>query len=586
MNRYNYLLTERKWQERWKAQTAFDSEHKQKLIAGNTIPDSLPLHMGHARGVVALDVLVRFYQMHGYSVSWSLGLPFLAFPEASEGSELVLSNLKQAQQSLLQIGLHCSFEDPEAVQRKVYEFSRWFFLAMWQNGLVYGRPSGDSCPFCGNVFSAEVVSKGICTQCGSSAFDWYADFSPYAETLQSDLLVSSQSDGMAVRPWRISGQSSVPIPLILCPTCGVVAEDVVTRSSGSECGPDGSFGFVGDEALCPICGRVAAKETKTLDRSFVECITLLYLAGSKEGIDGDYRNVPGSFDIFAGSISWARKDYLHLRSLTSLMHDGDEGCKIEPVKRLVVVGHTKFSSEGAKRDADLQRMLKIYGADTCRWHLMFYAPLDRDITWSDEAIEGSYRFICRVWRLVHAVVVASEANKAKAVRANDEQENMLKESLCRTAQEIAEITNGSTRLNFVCSLLMTLANQIEEYMKSREGDLDLELLLDAASILVKMLYPFIPHAAAELWEVLGGSEEGLVFGWPDLEMDFQCSRNIEIVVQINGKKRAMISVSSSASREEIEKAAIANPRIQQLISDSEVHKIVVVPGEVVNIVAG
>ena len=109
---------------------------------------------------------------------------------------------------------------------------------------------------------------------------------------------------------------------------------------------------------------------------------------------------------------------------------------------------------------------------------------------------------------------------------------------------------------------------------------------DAASILVKMLYPFIPHAAAELWEVLGGSEEGLVFGWPDLEMDFQCSRNIEIVVQINGKKRAMISVSSSASREEIEKAAIANPRIQQLISDSEVHKIVVVPGEVVNIVAG
>jgi len=120
MNRYNYLLTERKWQERWKAQTAFDSEHKQKLIAGNTIPDSLPLHMGHARGLVALDVLVRFYQMHGYSVSWSLGLPFLAFPEASEGSELVLSNLKQAQQSLLQIGLHCSFEDPEAVQRKVY----------------------------------------------------------------------------------------------------------------------------------------------------------------------------------------------------------------------------------------------------------------------------------------------------------------------------------------------------------------------------------------------------------------------------------------------------------------------------------
>ena len=123
-------------------------------------------------------------------------------------------------------------------------------------------------------------------------------------------------------------------------------------------------------------------------------------------------------------------------------------------------------------------------------------------------------------------------------------------------------------------------------MKSREGDLDLELLLDAASILVKMLYPFIPHAAAELWAVLGGSEEGLVFGWPDLEMDFQCSRNIEIVVQINGKQRAMISVSSSASREEIEKAAIANPRIQQLISDSEVHKIVVVPGEVVNIVAG
>ena len=192
----------------------------------------------------------------------------------------------------------------------------------------------------------------------------------------------------------------------------------------------------------PICGRVAARDK---DSGPVICGVhySLYLAGSKEGIDGDYRNVPGSFDIFAGSISWARKDYLHLRSLTSLMHDGDEGCKIEPVKRLVVVGHTKFSSEGAKRDADLQRMLKIYGADTCRWHLMFYAPLDRDITWSDEAIEGSYRFICRVWRLVHAVVVASEANKAKAVRANDEQENMLKESLCRTAQEIAEITNGA-----------------------------------------------------------------------------------------------------------------------------------------------
>ena len=246
MNRYNYLLTERKWQERWKAQTAFDSEHKQKLIAGNTIPDSLPLHMGHARGLVALDVLVRFYQMHGYSVSWSLGLPFLAFPEASEGSELVLSNLKQAQQSLLQIGLHCSFEDPEAVQRKVYEFSRWFFLAMWQNGLVYGRPSGILARSAATFSALKSYQRASALQCGSSAFDWYADFSPYAETLQSDLLVSSQSDGMAVRPWRISGQSSVPIPLILCPALRRGGGRCCHPLIWLGCGPDGSFGFVGD----------------------------------------------------------------------------------------------------------------------------------------------------------------------------------------------------------------------------------------------------------------------------------------------------------------------------------------------------
>lgn len=406
-----------------------------------------------------------------------------------------------------------------------------------------------------------------------------------------------------LRDWLISRQRywGAPIPIIYCPHCGevLVPEDQlpvrlpedVSFTAGAKSPLATSEEFV--HCKCPKCGADATRETDTMD-TFL-CSSWYYLRytdahNDKMPFDKELNNYWGPVDQYIGGIEHAILHLLYSRFFVKVLRDAGLVDYDEPFSNLLTQG--MVIKDGAKMSKSLgnvvspEEILSKYGADTARLFILFAAPPERELEWSDQGVEGSFRFLNRIWRIVQAF----EAVLAQKVTEYDHSNlNEADKDLRRVLHSsIKKVTNDiETRFNFntAISTMMELVNALYAY-KEAAKEPNSGLIYEAISDLIKMMSPFVPHITEELWRgAIDANSSVHEQSWPECDEEALKVDNVEIVLQVNGKVRGRLTVPAEVTKEELEKIAMADANVQAHIGDATVRKVICVPGRLVNIVA-
>ena len=406
-----------------------------------------------------------------------------------------------------------------------------------------------------------------------------------------------------LRDWLISRQRywGAPIPIIYCPHCGevLVPEDQlpvrlpedVSFTAGAKSPLATSEEFV--HCKCPKCGADAIRETDTMD-TFL-CSSWYYLRytdahNDKMPFDKDVNNYWGPVEQYIGGIEHAILHLLYSRFFVKVLRDAGLVDYDEPFSNLLTQG--MVIKDGAKMSKSLgnvvspEEILSKYGADTARLFILFAAPPERELEWSDQGVEGSFRFLNRIWRIVQAfeAVLAqkvTEYDHSNLSEADKDLRRVLHSSIKKVTNDI------ETRFNFntAISTMMELVNALYAY-KEAAKEPNAGLIYEAISDLIKMMSPFVPHITEELWRgAIDANSSVHEQSWPECDEEALKVDNVEIVLQVNGKVRGRLTVPAEATKEELEKIAMADANVQAHIGDATVRKVICVPGRLVNIVA-
>lgn len=406
-----------------------------------------------------------------------------------------------------------------------------------------------------------------------------------------------------LRDWLISRQRywGAPIPIIYCPHCGevLVPEDQlpvrlpedVSFTAGAKSPLATSEEFV--HCKCPKCGADATRETDTMD-TFL-CSSWYYLRytdahNDKMPFDKELNNYWGPVDQYIGGIEHAILHLLYSRFFVKVLRDAGLVDYDEPFSNLLTQG--MVIKDGAKMSKSLgnvvspEEILSKYGADTARLFILFAAPPERELEWSDQGVEGSFRFLNRIWRIVQAFETVLEQKVTEYDHSNlTEADKDLRRVL---HSSIKKVTNDiETRFNFntAISTMMELVNALYAY-KEAAKEPNSGLIYEAISDLIKMMSPFVPHITEELWRgAIDANSSVHEQSWPECDEEALKVDNVEIVLQVNGKVRGRLTVPAEATKEELEKIAMADANVQAHIGDATVRKVICVPGRLVNIVA-
>jgi leucyl-tRNA synthetase len=253
----------------------------------------------------------------------------------------------------------------------------------------------------------------------------------------------------------------------------------------------------------------------------------------------------------------------------------------------VVTGNILKMSKSKKNVVDPEDLIRRYGADTVRMFCLFASPPERDLEWSDQGVEGSFRFLHRVWRLVDEN--ADALRKAASYDGGEALAGPLKDLHRRTHQTIKKVTGDIEdrfHFNTAISAVMELVNDLNRILGGEEpkGDLAWSVIREAVEAVIVLLSPVAPHMTEELWRVLGHIRSLLTVPWPRYE---EAALEVEtrlVVIQVNGKVRGRIEVPASWSDKEIEEEALKNERVKAFIGDQAIKRVIIVRNKLVSIV--
>lgn len=406
-----------------------------------------------------------------------------------------------------------------------------------------------------------------------------------------------------LRDWLISRQRywGAPIPIIYCPHCGEVLvpeEELPVRlpedidfNAGAKSPLATSESFL--HCKCPKCGADAVRETDTMD-TFL-CSSWYYLRytdpkNTEMPFDKDANMYWGPVDQYIGGIEHAILHLLYSRFFLKVLRDAGLVDYAEPFSNLLTQG--MVIKDGAKMSKSLgnvvspEEILEKYGADTARLFILFAAPPERELEWSDKGVEGSFRFLNRVWRIVYAFLPEIEQKVTSYdPAALSEADKDLRRVLHSTIKKVTADIDVRFNFNTAISSLMELVNALYAYKEAVAAP-NAGLVYEATSALVKMLAPFVPHMCEELWDgAFDPTASVHTQSWPEYDEDALKVDNIEIVLQVNGKVRGRLVVPAAATKEELEKIAMEDANVKAHIGDATVRKVICVPGRLVNVVA-
>ena len=251
----------------------------------------------------------------------------------------------------------------------------------------------------------------------------------------------------------------------------------------------------------------------------------------------------------------------------------------------VSVGRLEKMSKSKRNVVDPEHLIEKYGADTARMFCLFASPPEKDLDWSDQGVEGSARFLNRVWRLIYEQ--CNHVQNMKPFPFGAVLEGDQKSLRQRTHKTIKKVTEDIERFHFntAISAIMELVNEIyASEVKDRMDEISMRVMQEAIEAAVILLSPFVPHFADELWEALGNSESVIKRPWPDYDREAVVEEEILIVIQVNGKLRDRMTIPASYGEEEVKAWALRSERIRKLIEGKAIKRVILVPRKLVNIV--
>ncbi len=403
-----------------------------------------------------------------------------------------------------------------------------------------------------------------------------------------------------LRDWLVSRQRywGCPIPIVHCPRCGAVPvaeEDLpVELPDVTDYKPRGKSPLAAVEEWvsvdCPSCGGPAQRETDTMD-TFVDSswYFLRYCDASNDEAPWDRRVLAEwmPVDQYIGGVEHAILHLMYARFFTKAFADMELLDAQEPFQALFTQG--MITRDGAKMSKSKGNVISPatyvdrYGADTARSYILFIGPPDQDADWSDEGVEGVHRFLARLWRVGAELAAAPGAAQAPAESPDPAGLADADATLVRKAHwAIDKVTNdmaGRFAFNTAIAAVMELINEVYRHRESAGVEVQRFAVATAASL----VFPFAPHVASEVYELLTG-ERMWEQPWPMADPELLESDTFELVCQVNGKVRDRVPAPASASREELEALARAQPNVQAHVDGHEVVKAIVVPGKLVNLV--
>lgn len=405
-----------------------------------------------------------------------------------------------------------------------------------------------------------------------------------------------------LRDWLISRQRywGCPIPIIYCDRCGIVAvpeEDLpVLLPTDVEFSGKGNSPLSTSESFvhttCPECGSTAKREVDTMDTFVCSSFYFLRYADPKNNehpFDMNKTKYWMPVDQYVGGVEHAIMHLLYARYFTKSLFDMGLSPVDEPFSRLLTQGMVLKDgfkmSKSKGNTVSPEEIIERYGADTARLFILFAAPPDRDLEWSAQGVEGCFRFLNRVWRLVvdchHEIDSQSEVDKNSLSIEDKELRYVLHHTIQRVTTDVDQRLNFNTAI----SAIMELVNSIYHYRdKVGVEGLNKTVLAEAIINLLLMLSPFSPHIASELWELIGNQHSLYKEKWPNWDPDALVKDEIEIVVQVNGRLRDRLSASAQSTKEDLEKAALDLDKVKEYIKGKNIVKVIVVPKKLVNIV--
>lgn len=486
----------------------------------------------------------------------------------------------------------------------------------WEFATKYGididpviRPADAECA---DVSEAAYTDKGVLYNSAQfDGLDFKGAFNAIADYLEGENK-GARKVNYRLRDWGVSRQRywGCPIPVVNCPDCGAVPvpEDQLPVVLPEAVDFDGVGSPIKKmpafyETRCPKCGGKAERETDTFD-TFMESSWYYarYASRDQENAMLDERaDYWAPVDQYIGGVEHAILHLLYARFYHKLLRDEGLVNSDEPFTNLLTQG--MVLKDGAKMSkskgntVDPQALIDRYGADTVRLFIMFAAPPEQSLEWSDSGVEGAYRFLKRVWRLVHGHL---EGGAVAACRSSDglsDPQKEIRRAVHQTIQKVGDDIGRRMTFNTAIAAVMELTNHLSKFQgelsqsdkrgspggedDSEQGRAVMQEALEAMSL---MLSPMVPHLSHQLWSALGCEGAVVDVAWPTFDESALVKESQTMVVQVNGKLRAKLEVAIDASKEAVESQALEDENVQRFIEGKQVVKVIVVPGKLVNLV--
>ncbi|MGO3167318.1 leucine--tRNA ligase [Senegalia sp. (in: firmicutes)] len=407
-----------------------------------------------------------------------------------------------------------------------------------------------------------------------------------------------------LRDWLISRQRywGTPIPMVYCDDCGVVP---VARENLPVLLPtDVEFSGKGESPLltskefmytaCPKCGKKARRETDTMD-TFVDSswYFLRYTDANndKKAFEKSDAKYWMKVDQYIGGVEHAILHLLYARFFTKVLYDMDLSPVDEPFENLLTQGMVlKDGAKMSKSKGNVvspEEIVNNYGADTARLFVLFAAPPERDLEWNERGVEGCFRFLNRVYRLIDELKDIYKDKELYDINKLSKKEKEFNYALNNTIKRVTEDIKERFNFNTAISAIMEFVNDTNKFREINENENKNKnkLLSKAIETTIVLLAPFSPYLSEELWNMIGNTKSVHDVMWPKYEKAALIKDEVQVVIQVNGKVRDKMMVGSDLSKEDLEKEALESERIKNLIEGKTIRKVIVVPKKLVNIVA-